>query len=77
MLVIDDAQFERIALALPGLQRAETAVLRDFRQMAFMARIPKGTEKLNQTAFAEGIKAAEEMVKTLVFEEPPEDHDQV
>ena len=46
-------------------------------EAAVMARIPKGTEKLNQTAFAEGIKAGEEMVKTLVFEEPPEDHDQI
>jgi Pyruvate/2-oxoacid:ferredoxin oxidoreductase gamma subunit len=49
----------------------------DSLEAAVMDRIPKGTEKLNQTAFVEGIKAAEEIMKTLVFEEPPEDHDQI
>jgi CRP/FNR family transcriptional regulator len=40
--MIDAEQLERITLALPGLRRAEAGVLRDFRQMAFMARIPRG-----------------------------------
>jgi Pyruvate/2-oxoacid:ferredoxin oxidoreductase gamma subunit len=46
-------------------------------ESAVMARIPKGTEKQNKLAFDEGVKAAEEVQKTLVFEEPSEDSDQV
>jgi len=33
---------------------------------------PQGTEKQNKVAFDEGVKAAEEIQKTLVFEEPEE-----
>ena len=44
---------------------------------AVLARIPKGTEKQNKLAFDEGIKAAEEIEKTLVFEQPSEDTDQI
>jgi CRP/FNR family transcriptional regulator, anaerobic regulatory protein len=40
--MIDAQQFERILQALPILARAEPALLRDFRQTAFMAHIPKG-----------------------------------
>ena len=46
-------------------------------EAAVMARIPKGTEKQNKVAFDEGVKAAEEIQKTLVFEEPEEDSDQI
>ena len=46
-------------------------------EAAVMARIPKGTEKQNKLAFEEGIKAAEEIQKTLVFVEPSADHDQI
>jgi len=44
---------------------------------AVLARIPKGTEKQNKLAFDEGIKAAEEIEKTLVFEQPSEDSDPI
>jgi Pyruvate/2-oxoacid:ferredoxin oxidoreductase gamma subunit len=46
-------------------------------EAAVMARIPKGTEKQNKMAFDEGVKAAEEIQKTLVFEQPSEDSDQI
>jgi len=46
-------------------------------EAAVMARIPKGTEKQNKLAFDEGVRAAEEIQKNLVFEEPPEDSDQI
>ena len=46
-------------------------------EAAVMARIPKGTETQNKRAFDEGVKAAEEIQKTLVFEEPAEDSDQI
>jgi len=46
-------------------------------EAAVLDRIPKGTEKLNRQAFAEGIKSAEEVQKTLIFKEPSEDSDQI
>jgi len=46
-------------------------------ESAVMARIPKGTEMQNKLAFDEGVTAAEEVQKTLVFEEPSEDNDQI
>jgi 2-oxoglutarate ferredoxin oxidoreductase subunit gamma len=46
-------------------------------EAAVLNRIPKGTEELNHMAFEEGIKAATEIRKTLVFVEPSEDHDQI
>jgi 2-oxoglutarate ferredoxin oxidoreductase subunit gamma len=46
-------------------------------EAAVLNRIPKGTEELNQLAFEEGVKAATEIRETLVFAEPPEDHDQI
>jgi len=46
-------------------------------EAAVMARIPKGTEKQNKQAFDEGVKAAEEIQKTLVFEAPTEESDQI
>jgi 2-oxoglutarate ferredoxin oxidoreductase subunit gamma len=62
---------------IPAMPAGAGTISRESLEAAVMERIPKGTEKLNQTAFAEGIKAGEEIVKTLVFEEPPEDHDQI
>lgn len=44
---------------------------------AVLTRLPQGTEELNKLALAEGVKAAEEIQKTLVFAEPAEDSDQV
>ena len=46
-------------------------------ESAVMARIPRGTEIQNKVAFDEGVTAAEEVQKTLVFEEPSEDSDQI
>jgi 2-oxoglutarate ferredoxin oxidoreductase subunit gamma len=42
-------------------------------EAAALARVPKGTEKLNRLAFQEGFKAAEEIQKTLIFAESSED----
>ena len=46
-------------------------------EAAVMARIPKGTETQNKQAFDEGVKAAEEVQKSLVFETPVEESDQI
>ncbi len=46
-------------------------------EAAALARVPKGTEKLNRLAFEEGLKAAAAMQKSLVFEPPAEDSDQI
>jgi len=46
-------------------------------EAAVLARVPKETEALNRTAFHEGLKAAEAIQKSLVFEEPSEDRDQI
>ena len=46
-------------------------------EAAALARVPKETEKLNRLAFQEGLKAAQEIQKTLVFVEPSEDSDQI
>jgi 2-oxoglutarate ferredoxin oxidoreductase subunit gamma len=62
---------------IPFLPSGAGTISLEALEAAVMDRIPKGTEKLNRTAFAEGIKAAEETMKTLVFEEPSEDHDQI
>ena len=62
---------------IPAMAAGAGVVSQASMEVAVMTRIPKGTEKLNQLAFIEGVKAAEEIQKTLVFEEPPEDHDQI
>ena len=46
-------------------------------EAAVLSRVPKETETLNRRAFQEGVKAAEEIQKSLVFKEPSEDRDQV
>lgn len=62
---------------IPAIPAGAGVVTPESMEAAVMARIPKGTEKLNKLAFEEGIKAAEEIQKTLVFVERPEDHDQI
>ena len=42
--MIDKAQFDRIAIALPLLRGAEAGMQRDFQQAAFYARIPAGRD---------------------------------
>ncbi len=42
--MIDQEQYERIALTLPLLQHAEAGLVREFRQAAFFARIPAGRD---------------------------------
>jgi Pyruvate/2-oxoacid:ferredoxin oxidoreductase gamma subunit len=46
-------------------------------EAAVLARVPKETETLNRRAFQEGVRAAEEIQKSLVFEEPSDDRDQI
>jgi 2-oxoglutarate ferredoxin oxidoreductase subunit gamma len=62
---------------IPAIPEGAGVVTPESMEAAVMARIPKGTEKLNKLAFEAGIKAAEEIRKTLVFVERPEDHDQI
>jgi CRP/FNR family transcriptional regulator, anaerobic regulatory protein len=47
--MISDSDFKRIAVALPVLRHQDSALDREFRQKAFLARIPAGRE-----VFAEG-----------------------
>ncbi len=62
---------------IPAIPGGAGVVTQESMEAAVMARIPKGTEKQNKLAFEEGIKAAEEIQKTLVFVEPREDSDQI
>ncbi len=62
---------------IPAMPSGQGVVTPEFMETAVMNRIPKGTEKLNRLAFEEGIKAAEEIQKTLVFVEPAVDGDQI
>jgi 2-oxoglutarate ferredoxin oxidoreductase subunit gamma len=62
---------------IPAIPAGAGVVTTESMEAAVMARIPRGTEKLNKLAFEEGIKAIEEIQKTLVFVERPEDHDQI
>ncbi len=62
---------------IPTMPPGAGVVSPESLESAVLARIPKGTEKLNKLAFEEGIKAAEAIQKNLVFEEPSEDHDQI
>lgn len=43
-VMLDSAQFDRIAQALPILRRAEAQLAHEFRQAAAFARIPKGRD---------------------------------
>jgi len=62
---------------IPAMPAGAGVVSRESMEAAVMARIPAGTEKLNKVAFEEGVKAAEEIQKSLVFEEPSENSDQI
>jgi hypothetical protein len=62
---------------IPSIPSGAGVVSQEAMEAAVMDRIPKGTEKLNRVAFEEGIKAAVEMQKNLVFEEPSEDTGQI
>ena len=62
---------------IPTVPAGAGVVSLESMEAAVMARIPKGTEKLNRVAFEEGIRTAEEILKNLVFEEPSEEQDQI
>ena len=62
---------------IPSMPAGAGLVSQQSMEAAVMSRIPPGSEKLNKLAFEEGVKAAAEIQKTLVFEEPSEDSDQV
>ncbi len=62
---------------IPAIPSGAGVVSPDSMEAAVMARIPKGTEKLNKLAFEEGIKAAEEIQKTVVLVEPAVESDQI
>ena len=64
----------RIIPAMPG---GADLVSKESLEAAVLVRVPKEWTELNRTAFQEGVKAAEEIQKTLVFEEPSEDRDQI
>ena len=64
----------RLIPAMPG---GAGVVSPETLEAAVLARVPKETGELNQRAFQEGLKAAEQIQKTLVFEEPSEDRDQI
>jgi CRP/FNR family transcriptional regulator, anaerobic regulatory protein len=50
--MITDQQVKRISLAQPVLQDADAQLIREFQQVAFLARIPRG-----QNVFLEGDRA--------------------
>jgi len=62
---------------IPSIPGGAGLVSQKSMEVAVMARIPSGTEKLNKLAFEEGVKAAAEIQKTLIFEEPSADSDQI
>ena len=62
---------------IPAIPSGARVISSDSMEAAVMARIPKGTEKLNKLAFEEGIKAAEEIQKTVVLVEPAVESDQI
>jgi 2-oxoglutarate ferredoxin oxidoreductase subunit gamma len=66
-----------LSVLIPSIPSGAGVVSQEAMEAAVMDRIPKGTEKLNRLAFEEGIKAAVEMQKNLVFEEPSEDTRQI
>ena len=46
--MVDAQQYERIVLALPIFNRADPGLLREFRQIAYLARIPQGHDVFMQ-----------------------------
>jgi len=53
--MIDTQQYERILQALPILERAEPTLLREFKQSAFVAHIPKGRDVFMEGAHVDAI----------------------
>jgi 2-oxoglutarate ferredoxin oxidoreductase subunit gamma len=62
-----------LSLMIPVTSAGAGVVSPDSLEAAVLARVPKGTEKLNRLAFQEGFKAAQEIQKTLIFVESSED----
>ena len=62
---------------IPAMPSGAGVVSPESLEAAALARVPKETEKLNQVAFQEGLKAVAEIQKSLVFEQPSEDKDQI
>jgi 2-oxoglutarate ferredoxin oxidoreductase subunit gamma len=62
---------------IPAMPAGAGVVSPESLEAAVLARVPKETETLNRRAFEEGLKAAEAIQKSLVFEKPSEDRDQI
>lgn len=62
---------------IPLMPGGADLVSKESMETAVLARVPKEWVELNRKAFAEGVKAAQEIQKTLVFEEPSEESDQI
>lgn len=62
---------------IPATPAGAGVVSPETLEAAVLARVPKETGELNRCAFQEGLKAAAQIPKTLVFEEPSEDRDQI
>jgi 2-oxoglutarate ferredoxin oxidoreductase subunit gamma len=62
---------------IPVMPAGAGVVSPESLEAAALARVPKETEKLNQVAFQEGLKAVAAIQKSLVFEQPSEDKDQI
>ena len=64
-----------LSLLIPVTPAGAGVVSPESLEAAVLARVPKGTEKLNRLAFQEGFKAAQEIQKTLIFVESSEDRE--
>jgi CRP/FNR family transcriptional regulator, anaerobic regulatory protein len=53
--VLDDAEFQRVARALPFLRNADPRLVREFRQVAFLARIPVGHDVFTEGDLVDAI----------------------
>lgn len=62
---------------IPAMPAGAGVVSEESLEAAVFGRVPRETAELNRRAFREGVRAAEEIQKTLVFEEPSEDSDQI
>ncbi len=66
-----------LSLLIPLTPGGDGLISTESMAAAVLDRIPRGTEELNKLAFAEGVKAAEEIQKNLLFVEPGEDSDKL
>lgn len=62
---------------IPAMPAGAGVVSQDSLEAAVLARVPKETAPMNRLAFQEGVRAAEEIQKNLIFEEPSEESDQI